>query len=109
MRAAPTTRSSSRTRTTRSASPTSSCTPSSSDGEWHHQAVTDGKVVETHRARELMRKMAEAAWVCGDPGMQFDTTINDWHTCPNTGAHQRVEPVLASTCSSTTPPATSPR
>ena len=39
---------------------------------------------ETLRARELMQQMAEAAWQCGDPGMQYDTTINDWHTCPNT-------------------------
>jgi ribonucleoside-diphosphate reductase alpha chain len=38
----------------------------------------------THRARDLMRMMAESAWVCGDPGIQFDTTINDWHTCANT-------------------------
>ena len=37
------------------------------------------------RARDLMRQIAEAAWKCADPGMQFDTLINDWHTCPNTG------------------------
>ena len=54
------------------------------DGEWQTRAVTDGRVVETHKARELMRMIAECAHVCGDPGMQFDTTINDWHTCPNT-------------------------
>src|SRR5882762_6691898 len=36
-------------------------------------------------ARELLQKIAEATWFCGDPGMQFDTTINAWHTCPNTG------------------------
>jgi ribonucleoside-diphosphate reductase alpha chain len=46
--------------------------------------VTTGEVVSTHRARELMRQIAEATWICGDPGMQFDTTVNDWHTCPNT-------------------------
>ena len=40
--------------------------------------------MDTYRARDLMRKIAEATHVCGDPGMQFDTTINDWHTCPNT-------------------------
>ena len=50
-------------------------------------------VCDTYRARDLMKMMAEAAWQCGDPGMQFDTTINDWHTCPNTGAHQRQQPV----------------
>jgi len=55
------------------------------DAEWHTRAVTDrNKVMDTFKARELMRKMAESAWVCGDPGMQFDTTVNDWHPCPNT-------------------------
>ena len=54
------------------------------DGEWRTRAVTDGRVVSTHRARDLMRLVAEGTHVCGDPGMQFDTTINDWHTCPNT-------------------------
>jgi len=55
------------------------------DGEWQTRAVTTGKVMDTYRARDLMRQMAEASWVCGDPGMQYDTTINAWHTCPNTG------------------------
>jgi ribonucleoside-diphosphate reductase alpha chain len=54
------------------------------DGEWTTKSVTNGKVVETHSARSLMRKMADAAWICGDPGMQYDTTINDWHPCINT-------------------------
>ncbi|MEZ4365082.1 MAG: vitamin B12-dependent ribonucleotide reductase [Kofleriaceae bacterium] len=54
------------------------------DGEWTTRGVTTGAPVETHRAKEVMHKMAEAAWICGDPGMQYDTTINDWHTCPNT-------------------------
>jgi ribonucleoside-diphosphate reductase alpha chain len=53
-------------------------------GEWTTKSVTNGKVVETHSARKLMRKMADAAWICGDPGMQYDTTINDWHPCINT-------------------------
>ena len=53
-------------------------------GEWQTHAVRDGKVMDTHRARDLMRMIAEGTHVCGDPGMQFDTTINDWHTCPNT-------------------------
>jgi len=53
------------------------------DGGWTTHAVTSGKPASTHRARELMGKMADAAWVCGDPGVQFDTTINAWHTCPN--------------------------
>ena len=48
-------------------------------------AVTDGRVCETLRARDIMRLIAEGTHVCGDPGMQFDTTINAWHTCPNSG------------------------
>jgi ribonucleoside-diphosphate reductase alpha chain len=55
------------------------------DREWRTRAVRDGAVVDTHRARDLMRQIAEAAHVCGDPGMQFDSTINAWHTCPATG------------------------
>ena len=52
------------------------------DREWPLLGRTDQKVIETIRARELMSKVTEAAWFCGDPGMQFDTTINAWHTCP---------------------------
>src|SRR3712207_5859437 len=55
------------------------------DEEWELTARTDGSVVETVRARELMRDIAEAAWRCADPGVQYDTTINQWHTCPNSG------------------------
>ncbi len=54
------------------------------DGVWQTRAVTSGDVVETYRARDLMRLIAEGTWVCGDPGMQFDTTVNEWHTSPNT-------------------------
>ena len=54
------------------------------DREWQTRYVLSGQPCETFRARELMKMMAEAAWQCGDPGMQFDTTINDWHTCSNT-------------------------
>jgi ribonucleoside-diphosphate reductase alpha chain len=55
------------------------------DGEWHTHSVTDaGQVMDTYRAKDLMRQIAEATHVCGDPGMQFDSTVNDWHTCPNT-------------------------
>ncbi len=53
-------------------------------GEWQTHSVTDGSVVDTYRANELLHLIAEGTHVCGDPGMQFDTTINDWHTCPNT-------------------------
>jgi ribonucleoside-diphosphate reductase alpha chain len=48
-------------------------------------ARTDGRVVESVDARELFRKMTEAAWACADPGIQYDDTINDWHTNPETG------------------------
>jgi ribonucleoside-diphosphate reductase alpha chain len=54
------------------------------DAEWHTRAVLSGEVMDTYRARDLMRQIAEATHICGDPGMQFDTTVNDWHTCPNT-------------------------
>ncbi len=54
------------------------------DGLWQTKAVTSGEVVDTYRARDLMRSIAEGTWVCGDPGMQFDTTVNEWHTSPNT-------------------------
>jgi ribonucleoside-diphosphate reductase alpha chain len=54
------------------------------DGEWETHAKTDGRVVDTYKARELMNLIAEGTHVCGDPGMQFDTTINEWHTCPET-------------------------
>ena len=46
--------------------------------------MRDGAVMDTYKARDLMRLIAEGTHVCGDPGMQFDTTINEWHTCPNT-------------------------
>ncbi|PIQ84198.1 MAG: ribonucleoside-diphosphate reductase, adenosylcobalamin-dependent [Candidatus Omnitrophica bacterium CG11_big_fil_rev_8_21_14_0_20_63_9] len=55
------------------------------DEEWDLKAVTTGEVLERVKAKDLLRLIAEATWHCGDPGMQFDTTINDWHTCPNTG------------------------
>ena len=55
------------------------------DANWQTHFVTNGEVAEEQRAREILRMIAQAAWACGDPGMQFDTTINDWHTCPNTG------------------------
>jgi ribonucleoside-diphosphate reductase alpha chain len=55
------------------------------DGPWRTTSRTDGSVTEIFRARELWRKIAEAAWACADPGLQFDTTINSWHTCPATG------------------------
>jgi ribonucleoside-diphosphate reductase alpha chain len=55
------------------------------DREWQTCNVLDGEVSATMSARDLLRQIAAATHVCGDPGMQFDTTINDWHTCPNSG------------------------
>lgn len=53
--------------------------------DWHLRAVTDGSIVKTVPARDLLRDIAQAAWECADPGVQFDTTINRWHTTPNAG------------------------
>ncbi|HEX6236132.1 MAG TPA: LAGLIDADG family homing endonuclease, partial [Acidimicrobiales bacterium] len=55
------------------------------DTDWALREVTTGRVVRTVRARELFRQLCQAAWECADPGMQFDTTINRWHTAANTG------------------------
>ena len=55
------------------------------DDDWELTARTTGKPVKAVPARELMQEIAEAAWRCADPGIQYDTTINQWHTCPNSG------------------------
>lgn len=57
------------------------------DGEWETKYRTEHHPAEPvkYRARDLLREVARAAWECGDPGVQFDTIINDWHTCPNSG------------------------
>jgi ribonucleoside-diphosphate reductase alpha chain len=55
------------------------------DGTWETRARTTGKCVDKIPARELWTKVAKAAWACADPGVQYDSTINDWHTCPNSG------------------------
>src|SRR5829696_1575111 len=57
----------------------------SDDGDWDLIARTDGSVIKTVKARDLMQQIADAAWRCADPGVQYDTTINRWHTDPNTG------------------------
>jgi ribonucleoside-diphosphate reductase alpha chain len=54
------------------------------DAEWALTARTDGSVLEKLRAKDLMKQIAQAAWLCGDPGLQFDTTVNAWHPCPET-------------------------
>ena len=55
------------------------------DGEWETKFVKTGLPAKKFKARELLNEIAEAAWECGDPGVQFDTVINRWHTCPNSG------------------------
>jgi ribonucleoside-diphosphate reductase alpha chain len=54
------------------------------DRPWTTKAVRDGRPMDTYRARDLFREISEAAHLCGDPGLQFDTTINEWHTCSQT-------------------------
>src|SRR6187397_2497592 len=54
------------------------------DGEFSTKAVITGETMDTYKARDLMKLIAEGTYVCGDPGMQFDTTVNEWHPCPNT-------------------------
>jgi hypothetical protein len=55
------------------------------DGDWNLTARIDGKVAKTLKARDLWEKIGYAAWASADPGLQFHTTINDWHTCPAAG------------------------
>ena len=54
------------------------------DGDFSTRAVKDGRPVQTFKARDLLRKISDATWHCGDPGMQYDTTVNRWHTSKNT-------------------------
>jgi len=62
------------------------------DGDWELTARTDGSVMKTVKARDLWRQIAEAAWACADPGVQFDTTINQWHTSPAGGKINATNP-----------------
>jgi ribonucleoside-diphosphate reductase alpha chain len=55
------------------------------DGDWKLYRRTDGKIAKTLKARDLWEQISYAAWRCADPGVQYDTTINEWHTCPNSG------------------------
>ena len=64
------------------------------DGDWWTRSVANGQPKKRYSAKELLREIAEATHQCGDPGMQFDTTINRWHTSKATAPHQRVESVL---------------
>src|SRR6202522_315866 len=54
------------------------------DTDFSTRAIVDGRVVNTYKAKDLMAKLSEATWQCGDPGMQYDTTVNRWHTSKNT-------------------------
>ncbi len=62
------------------------------DGTWTTRAVVDGAPMDTYKARHLFREMAEAAWVCGDPGIQYDTTINDWNPVSNSARQYATNP-----------------
>jgi len=70
------------------------------DEDWWTKSVSTGQPVRRHKARDLMRQIAEATHQCGDPGMQFDTTVNRWHPCKNTARINARTPAR-STCSST--------
>src|SRR6267142_2677585 len=63
-----------------------------SDKEWETKAVVGGRTVDTYKARTLWREIADATWICGDPGLQFDTTIQDWNVVPNTGRINATNP-----------------
>ncbi|HKY40971.1 MAG TPA: LAGLIDADG family homing endonuclease [Polyangiaceae bacterium] len=65
-----------------------------SGGKWHTTARTSGKVIDTLDAAELWDMVAESAWACADPGVQYDSTINHWHTCPNTGKINASNPCI---------------
>lgn len=75
----------------------------SQNREWELRAVTTGKVLETVNAKDLFRSIAEAAWECGDPGLIFDTTVNDWNTVPNTGRINTTNPCQPSFATVLTP------
>jgi ribonucleoside-diphosphate reductase alpha chain len=62
------------------------------DKEWQTKAVVGGRVTDTYKARDMWREIADAAWICGDPGLQFDTTIQDWNVVPNTGRINATNP-----------------
>ncbi len=62
------------------------------DKEWETKAIVGGRTVDTYKARTLWREIADAAWICGDPGLQFDSTIQDWNVVPNTGRINATNP-----------------
>ena len=62
------------------------------DNKWETKAIVDGRVIDTYKARTMWREIADAAWICGDPGLQFDTTIQEWNVVPNTGRINATNP-----------------
>src|SRR6202521_3361718 len=62
------------------------------DKEWKTKAIVGGRTIDTYKARTLWREIADAAWICGDPGLQFDSTIQDWNVVPNTGRINATNP-----------------
>src|ERR1700680_4220172 len=62
------------------------------DKEWKTKAIVGGRTIDTYQARDLWREIADAAWICGDPGLQFDYTIQDWNVVPNTGRINATNP-----------------
>src|SRR5262245_17322894 len=62
------------------------------DKDWQTKAVVDGRTIDNYKARDLWKEIADAAWICGDPGLQFDTTIQDWNVVPNTGRINATNP-----------------
>jgi ribonucleoside-diphosphate reductase alpha chain len=62
------------------------------DADWLTHAVTDGRPLDRYQAREVWKSIAEAAWICGDPGLQFDTTIQDWNCVPSSGRINATNP-----------------
>jgi ribonucleoside-diphosphate reductase alpha chain len=62
------------------------------DKEWKTRAVVDGRTIDTYKARDVWKEIADAAWICGDPGLQFDSTIQDWNVVPNTGRINATNP-----------------
>ena len=64
------------------------------DGDWNLTWRTNGKVAKTLQARDLWDQIAFAAWRCADPGVQYDDTINQWHTCPKSGAIKASNPCV---------------
>ena len=76
------------------------------DADWGLVGVKSGTVLRTIKARDLWRQIAQAAWECADPGLQFDTTINRWHTAATRPVGSTARTRARSTCTSTTRPAT---